>query len=297
MKQKLISIVINCYNGEKYLKKTLESILNQNYQNFEVIFIDNCSSDKSSKIFKKIDDKRFKYFKTKSKIKLYDARNLALRKCKGNFITFLDTDDWWNKNFLSSRSKFYNSSKKYGFCFSNCLHYFENKKKFVPFSKNKLPSGFILEKLLKNYFVKMSTIIIKKELISSFRFNSSYNVIGDFDFIIRVARKYKGMGFQDFLVNIRIHRDNFTHNNRRMFYQEFSKWIKEQNFKEIFFKRSQLILLQKLEYLRIIYLLLNNKKFKLIFDIIKVSPFSKKLKLLLIYFLPIFLINLKLKYF
>ena len=297
MKQKLISIVINCYNGEKYLERTLESILNQNYQKFEVIFIDNCSSDKSSKIFKKIDDKRFRYYRTKRKIKLYDARNLALRKCKGHFITFLDTDDWWNKNFLSSRLKFFNSSKKYGFCFSNCFHYHENTKKFEPFSKNKLPSGFILDELLKNYFVKMGTIIIKKELISSLRFNSNYNIIGDFDFILRAARKYKGMGFQDLLVNIRIHQSNFTHNNRKMFYQEFLKWIKDQNFKETLFKRNKFILLQKLEYLRIIYLLLNNKRFNIIFDILKISPFSKKLKLLLIYFLPIFVINFKLKYF
>ncbi len=297
MKKKLISIVINCYNGEKYLKRTLESVLNQNYQNFEVIFIDNCSTDQSSKIFKKVNDKRFKYFRTKKKIKLYEGRNLALKKCKGHFITFIDVDDWWNKNFLSSRLRFFNSSKEYGFCFSNCFHYYENKKKFEPFSKNKLPSGFILEELLKNYFVKMGTIIIKKELLTSLRFNSSYNIIGDFDFIIRAAKKYKGMGFQDFLVNIRIHQNNFTHNNRKMFYQEFLKWIKDQNFKEIYFKRNQLILLQKLEYLRIIYLLLHNKKLNLIFDIMKISSFSKKLKLLLIYFLPIFLINFKMKYF
>ena len=59
----------------------------------------------------------------------------------------------------------------------------------------------------------MGTIIIKKELISSLRFNSSYNIIGDFDFIIRAARKYKGMSFQDYLVNIRIHQNNFTHKN------------------------------------------------------------------------------------
>ena len=288
---------MNCYNGEKYLQKTLESVLNQNYQNFEVIFLDNCSTDQSSKIFKKIDDKRFKYFRTKKKVKLYDGRNLALKKCKGHFITFLDTDDWWNKNFLSSRSRFFNSPKEYSFCFSNCFHYFENKKKYVPFSKKKLPSGFILEELLKDYSVKMGTIIIKKELISSLRFNSSYNIIGDFDFIIRAARKYKGMSFQDYLVNIRIHQNNFTHKNRKMFYQEFLKWIKDQNFKEISFKNNKLILLQKLEYLRIIHLLLHVKKFNLIFNIIKISPFSKKLKLLLIYFLPIFVINFKLKYF
>ena len=71
MKKKLISIIINCYNGEKYLLKTLKSIINQKYNNYEVIFVDNCSTDSSAKIYKKIKDKRFKYFKTKKKIKLY----------------------------------------------------------------------------------------------------------------------------------------------------------------------------------------------------------------------------------
>ena len=67
MKNKLVSIVVNCYNGEKYLSQTLQSLLNQKYKNIEVIFIDNCSTDKSSSIFKKKKDKRFKYFKTKKK--------------------------------------------------------------------------------------------------------------------------------------------------------------------------------------------------------------------------------------
>ena len=53
MKEKLISIIINCFNGEKYLSKTLDSILKQKYQKYEVIFVDNCSTDKSSKIYSK----------------------------------------------------------------------------------------------------------------------------------------------------------------------------------------------------------------------------------------------------
>ena len=68
MKKKLISIIINCYNGEKYLSKTLSSILTQKYRNYEVIFINNCSVDSSEKIYKKIKDKRFRYFKTKKKL-------------------------------------------------------------------------------------------------------------------------------------------------------------------------------------------------------------------------------------
>ena len=296
MKKKLISIIINCHNGEKYLNKTLESILHQKYKNYEVIFVDNFSKDSSAEIFKRIQDKRFKYFKTKKKIRLYEGRNLALKKCRGEFITFLDADDWWEKDFLLSKNKFFKSSNDYGFCFSNCMHFYENKQKYKVFSSKKLPSGFILEDLLKFYFVKMGTIIIKKRLIQSLKFNSRYNIIGDYDLIIRAAKETKGMSFQDKLVNIRIHQNNFSHRNRKMFYNEFKHWIKKQNFENIYFKANKEYLLQKCEYLRIVYMLLENKKITLIFDIIKYPNFLLKLKLLVIYILPNFLINLKLKY-
>ena len=163
MKKKLVSIIVNCFNGEKYLLKTLNSVLKQKYQNFELVFIDNSSTDSSAKLFKSINDPRFRYYKTKKKINLYEARNYALKKCKGDFIAFLDSDDWWDINFLSSKKKFFNSSKDYGFTFSNCFHYFENSKKLKIFTKKKLPSGFILDNLLQYYFVKLSTIILKKK--------------------------------------------------------------------------------------------------------------------------------------
>ena len=83
MQKRLVSIVVNCFNGEKYLQKTLNSILNQKFKNFEVIFVDNCSTDSSSRIFKKIKDRRFYYYKTTKKLSLYASRNLALKKCKG----------------------------------------------------------------------------------------------------------------------------------------------------------------------------------------------------------------------
>ena len=78
MRKKLVSIIVNCYNGEKYLSKTLSSILDQKYKNFEVIFVDNCSNDSSSKIFKQINDSRFKYFKTKKKKLNYMKQEIML---------------------------------------------------------------------------------------------------------------------------------------------------------------------------------------------------------------------------
>jgi len=297
MKNRLVSIIINCFNGEKYLSKTLNSVLSQNYQNFEVIFIDNCSNDLSAKIFKKINDKRFKYFKTKKKINLYAARNLGLRKSSGHFVAFLDADDWWEKNFLSSKKSFFSSSEKYAFSYANCYHYYENRNKFEVFFKEKLPSGNILDDLLRYYFIKLSTIIVKKKVAKIYRFNPKYNIIGDYDFVIRIAEKFQGKSFQDKLVNIRIHKDNFTHNNRKMFYKEYKHWIENQNFNSLIFKKNKHYLLEKLEYLRLIYLLLNYKRFKLIFDIMRFPSFNLKLKLILIYCIPKFLLRLKIKYF
>ena len=85
---------------KKYLMKSVQSVLNQTYGNWELIFWDNHSSDKSAKIIKNLKDKRIKYFKSKKFTNLYEARNLAISKCKGEFICFLDTDDWWIKENL-----------------------------------------------------------------------------------------------------------------------------------------------------------------------------------------------------
>ena len=282
MKNKLVSIIVNCFNGEKYLLQTLESILSQNYKNFEVIFVDNCSTDSSAKIFKKINDNRFKYFKTKKKIKLYASRNFALKKCKGDFIAFLDSDDWWDRDFLNSRRKFFSSPNNYAFSFSNCNHFYENKKESKIFYKKKLPSGLILNNLLKYYFVKLSTIMIKKRIIKDYKFDPSYNIIGDYDLIVRISNKFKAMAFQDNLVTIRIHRENFSHNNRKMFYEEYKRWAENQNYNDSFFKRNKQNIILKLKYLKIIYMLLEKKKIKLILDIIRYPVFLPKMKLLII---------------
>ena len=239
MKKKLVSIIINCYNGEKYLPQTLQSILDQKYKNFEVIFVDNCSTDSSAKIYKNVKDKRFKYFKTKKKIKFNNFRNFALKKCNGNFIAFLDADDWWDSEFLNSRKNFFSSSNNYGFAFSNCNFFYENKKSFKIFYKKSLPSGLIINNLLKYYFVILSTIIIKKKIIKSLKFNSNYNIIGDYDLVLRVANKYKAMAFQDNLATIRIHAENFSHNNRKMFYKEYKHWANNQNYNNYYFKKNK----------------------------------------------------------
>ena len=112
MKNKnLVTIILNCYNGEKYLIEALKSIENQTYKNWELVFWDNLSTDKSKEILKSFKNKKFRYFKSKKHTSLYSARNLAIRKAKGEYISFLDCDDTWENNKLKKQIKLFEDKK------------------------------------------------------------------------------------------------------------------------------------------------------------------------------------------
>ena len=107
---KLISVIINCYNGEKYVKNAIQSVIRQKYQNWELIFWDNQSTDNSKKIFKSFSDERLKYFYSENNTTLYEARNNASKIAKGEYIGFIDCDDEWYDDYLSSRKTFFDGS-------------------------------------------------------------------------------------------------------------------------------------------------------------------------------------------
>jgi glycosyltransferase involved in cell wall biosynthesis len=119
---KLVSVVVNCYNGEKYLNQCIESILNQTYKNIELIFWDNQSRDKSKNIIQSYDDSRIKYFYAKNYTTLYEARNLALKECKGDFINFLDVDDYYLNDKIAKQILHFDN-ENVGVVYSNYYRY------------------------------------------------------------------------------------------------------------------------------------------------------------------------------
>lgn len=89
----LVSVLMNCYNGEKYLRPALDSVLAQKYQNWELIFWDNQSTDESAVICKSYGDSRIRYFFAEEHTELGAARILAFQKIRGDFVAILDADD------------------------------------------------------------------------------------------------------------------------------------------------------------------------------------------------------------
>ena len=113
-----VSVIIPYFRNIRYIDQSISSAINQTYKNWELIFYDNCSKDSSVFTVKNYKDKRIKCFYSKKFLNLGLARKKALSKAKGEFITFLDTDDIWKKNKLKEQLKAFHDSKV-GFVISN----------------------------------------------------------------------------------------------------------------------------------------------------------------------------------
>ncbi len=221
----LISIVVNCYNGEKYLKDCLKSIKFQTYKNWEVIFWDNQSNDKSKRIFLAFKEKRFKYFKAKKHTSLYEARNLAILKCKGKIVTFLDTDDLWDRKKLSLQYKHF-IKNRCDISYTNLLMLNEKKKIKYVFRKDPLPKGKITQNLLDNYYVGIITVMIKKSILVKNRFNSRFQIIGDFEYFIRLSQYFKFCSIDKPLSTYRVHSSNLSSLKSKLYVDELKYWLK-----------------------------------------------------------------------
>ena len=288
----LISVIVNCHNGVKYLKTCIKSILSQKYKNLEIIFFDNCSTDNSKELINQFKDSRIKYHFSKKKLSLYKARNRAIKKSSGSLIAFLDVDDWWDPKYLSSKKNFF-INKGYDYFYTNVLVYHEKKNNFIKYNKFDLPSGKIFNYLAKNYFIIISGFIIRKKILEKEKFfNEKYNIIGDYDLLMRISKYANAKSFNETLIFYRVHNNNFSKLNNKMYYYEYKDWynrqkkINDDNFKKN--KDSFLLQLNKLE---IIYYLYQAKTLKLLIKIIKFPNFISKLKYLLAFMLPIKIVN------
>ena len=221
----LVSVIMNCHNGETFLKESLKSLLFQTYSNWELIFWDNLSEDNSKKILNEFSDKRIKYFLSEKFTNLYEARNLAIERAKGKYITFLDTDDLWVKNKLEKQLNFLNENSEFKIFYSNYFIIDEIKKKKYIMHKKLLPSGDITQDLLNNYVLGITSVILEKQIFNKHVFQKNYNVIGDFDFFIKISQIYKIGCIQDPLDYYRVHKNSYSIKRSKIYINELKNWI------------------------------------------------------------------------
>ena len=207
MKKPVVSVVMTIYNHEEYLKKSIKSIQNQSFKNWELIAIDNGSTDKSSSILKLFKDKRIKKKFLKKNIGRTKCLNLALKICKGRLIAIQDSDDISYKQRLNEQVKFFHKNKK---CWLLATNYIlVNQKTNFKIKRDIFKILENMREILFNNEIAHSSVMYRKKIIDKIgNYPSNYIYAQDYAFYLRAFLKFKIYVLKNFLVKI-----NFNHEN------------------------------------------------------------------------------------
>ena len=229
----LVSVIMNCYNGAKFLIPAIESVLAQTYQNWEIIFWDNRSTDLSAEIYCGYQDSRFRYFLASSHTRLYDARNRAIEKATGDFIAFLDVDDIWVAEKLALQIPLFDDPKV-GFSCGKYILRNQRKSKASEvdlYAGKQLPVGAVTNDLLNDYFIHVSTLVIRKSILQriSGPCDPEFNIIGDLDLAIKLSKLSELAVVQKPIAQYRWHDSNTGIEKAFSFCDEFDRWFIEKD--------------------------------------------------------------------
>ncbi len=289
-----VSIIINCYNGAEFLEEAINSVISQTYRNWELIFWDNVSTDGSSSIFKKYKDDRFHYFLAKKHTLLYEARDLAIKKTKGDLIAFLDADDWWEKDKLELQINSF-SNEKIGLSCTNFWIVNQKKNKSHIAFRNGIPEKNKLDYFLKNNFVNISTLIFRKKTYLSleYGFDHDYEMIGDFDLVVRFLLVTELAFINRPLVSYRWHNNNLSNKKLYLNNQEKFNWLKKFESNPVLNKNpSYEYFYNKIKFYQIMNLIYMNKRYDAFIKISSVKTIKYKILSTMIVFIPLFILKL-----
>lgn len=161
--ENLVSIITPVYNSEKYIGDTIKSVLEQRYQNWEMLIADDCSKDNTGNVVNQFSDSRIKYFKLEKNSGAAIARNEALEKAKGKYIAFLDADDMWKSNKLKKQIDFM-TEKNIGFSFTGYEILREEENKVI-----KVPETLNYSQYMKNTIIGTLTVMINRGIVGDVR--------------------------------------------------------------------------------------------------------------------------------
>jgi len=237
-KEPKVSIILPNYNSSKTIKKTIKSIQNQSYKNWELIIVD----DNSNKITKNI---LYKY-KNKKKIKIYFlpknkgaayCRNLAIKKSQSDYIAFIDSDDLWKNSKLTLQINFMKKNN-YFFTYTNYKTFKINK----PIKNNILvPRKFNFKSFIKNTSIATSTMIVKRLVANNIKFTNT-KICEDYYYKCQLLKKIDyAYCCPHYLTEYQIRRNSLQSNRIRNLYwiwkinRNFNKFNIFENFTSIFF--------------------------------------------------------------
>jgi glycosyltransferase involved in cell wall biosynthesis len=188
MEKNFISIVIPTYNRASFLKEAIDSVLSQTYRNFELIVVDDGSTDDTPKLLSSYGEK-IKVIKKANKGPSA-ARNRGIKAAKGGWIAFLDSDDVWKPGKLEKQVQFIKDNPEVKICQTEEI-WIRNGKRVNPRKKHEMHSGWIYEQCLPLCIVSPSSVMIHRDVFEKVGlFDETMLACEDYDLWLRIAPHY-----------------------------------------------------------------------------------------------------------
>lgn len=219
----LVSVIMNCHNSSKYLSQALDSVCQQTFRDYEIVFWDNQSTDGSGEIALSYGEPLC-YFRGDTFLPLGAARNAAIEKARGKYIAFLDCDDIWLPEKLEKQVVLLESAEGVGLVYSDCylIDSDGNPGKNTYFDTYKPFRGYVFNELLLDNFIPLLTAIIRKDVLGKVGiFNPSYEITEEYDLWLRIAQYYHIDFIEQPFAKYRIHAQSVSSTKRVLAFNEY----------------------------------------------------------------------------
>lgn len=198
------------YNGEKFIHAAIESILGQTFKDFELLIINDGSTDNSASIVNKYADKRIRLLHNDENRGLAFTRNRGVEEAQGKFFATLDCDDIACKNRLNLQLNFFSGDKQSVLCGGRIKFINDEGKIKGKFSSLKGDEDFLKSLLLFNNIYCNSTTMIRTDVLKEFRYESAFAPAEDYDLFERISKQYSIGFINKFLCYYRVHDTNIS---------------------------------------------------------------------------------------
>jgi len=206
---KRVSVIIPTYNRCRLVREAINSVLAQSFTDFEILVIDDGSTDDTAEMIKAVNDERCRYF-YKSNGGAASARNMGLKKAGAEYIALLDSDDLWPKEYLEVMVSTLQDASDYGVAYCGITQAYPDGRIVKGYRVKSCVSGWITESLFNKFYVGCQISVIRRHLLKDFYFDESFKIMDDVDFFLRLSLRTKFLFVPGVLIIRRVQTDSLS---------------------------------------------------------------------------------------
>jgi len=205
-----LSVIIPVYNAGQYLADAIGSVLRQTFSDFELIVINDGSTDNSKEVIATFNDKRIRYLENKKNLGIVYSRNRGIKEATGDFVGMVDADDVVYHDKFEKQISFLTKNPEFGMV-GSWVKFIDNKGNRLSgkWKLNAPPQKIPSIMLFNNYFVQ-SAVLYRKDCLRNYSFTNGFEIGEDYLIWYQILKRFKSWNLPEYLMDYRVHQESIT---------------------------------------------------------------------------------------